>query len=497
MIYMVQPGDTLSGIAERFGVSLSQLLAANHQITDPNVIIVGQRITIPTAPMTPAPEIYIVQPGDTLFTIAQRFGVTLERLIMANPQITDPNRINVGQRINIPRAAPPPPSPETTVYVVQPGDTLFRIAQRFGFTVETLIRLNPGINPNLIYPGQRIQIPILTPPPPPPVLTPPGCVVFISDRSNRTEVWRSHPNGVNPLRLTQATEVPEQPITLPKWSPNGERIAFLAGRTLYISDACGQGIRRLISDVTGFSWSNDSTRIAYSNENGTFILDLTGAARLVSDRLFNPAWFPGDQRLAGYTTVQDLNYTVLAAVDITGENFRIFEDPIVPASELRIAPNGRYIATFLFRGSAFAITAGVWVYDIQLNTLLRLPGFEFRIDDQVRDLSYLGGWSPDSSRLVYTTLIDQNGLGQIRIASPQGAIIQQLTDGYYPIADWSSFPEWIIYSASAVPGTSPFEPTRPRNIFVRNLQTGQVIQATSQGDNTDPNWNQTICPPCS
>jgi spore coat assembly protein SafA len=136
--YIVQPGDTLSVIARRFGITLQQLLAANPQITDPNKIFPGQRINIPVD--TTPPSVYIVQPGDTLYLIARRFGITLDQLLAANPQITDPSRIFPGQRINIPTG--PPPS-GTTFYVVQRGDTLFGIAQRFGTTISVLLSLNP------------------------------------------------------------------------------------------------------------------------------------------------------------------------------------------------------------------------------------------------------------------------------------------------------------------------------------------------------------------
>ena len=97
-VYVVAPGDTLSGIAGRFGVMLGALEAANPQITDPNLIVPGQVIRIPTNTV-----IYTVQPGDTLSGIAgQFFGVTLAALEAANPQITDPNLIVSGQVIRIP-----------------------------------------------------------------------------------------------------------------------------------------------------------------------------------------------------------------------------------------------------------------------------------------------------------------------------------------------------------------------------------------------------------
>jgi LysM repeat protein len=97
-IDVVQPGDTLSGIASRFGITLGALEAANPQITNPDLIFPGQVVVIPTKTV-----VYTVQPGDTLSGIAaQFFGVTLDALEAANPQITNPDLIVPRQVIRIP-----------------------------------------------------------------------------------------------------------------------------------------------------------------------------------------------------------------------------------------------------------------------------------------------------------------------------------------------------------------------------------------------------------
>ena len=121
---------------------------------------------------------YTVQPGDTLTAIARRFNTTVPAIVAANPQITNPNLIYVGDVLIIPGEGgtppppPPPPPPSAGTYTVQAGDTLTAIAQRFNTTVNTLLQLNPQItNPNLIYIGQTINLPGGTggdPPPPPP-----------------------------------------------------------------------------------------------------------------------------------------------------------------------------------------------------------------------------------------------------------------------------------------------------------------------------------------
>jgi len=107
IIHIVQRGETMYSIARRYGVSMWTIARANG-ITNPNHIYVGQRLVIPTR--RPAGAVHIVQPGEILTRIAQRYGVDVWTLAQAN-NITNLNRIYVGQRLVIPGAAPPPVSP--------------------------------------------------------------------------------------------------------------------------------------------------------------------------------------------------------------------------------------------------------------------------------------------------------------------------------------------------------------------------------------------------
>lgn len=102
--YVVKPGDTLSGIADRFGISTSALLQANG-MRDPDKLAEGDRLVIPTsspaAASTPAPTIYVVKPGDTLSEIADRFGISASALLQANG-MSDPDKLGEGDRLVIP-----------------------------------------------------------------------------------------------------------------------------------------------------------------------------------------------------------------------------------------------------------------------------------------------------------------------------------------------------------------------------------------------------------
>src|SRR5689334_5802967 len=101
--YTVQPGDTLTSIAGQTGVSTTELARAND-IVDPNVIAAGQVLDVPVPVVAPKVSTYTVHSGDTLSAIATRTGVSAADLARANG-IADPNLIRIGQVLTVPGSA--------------------------------------------------------------------------------------------------------------------------------------------------------------------------------------------------------------------------------------------------------------------------------------------------------------------------------------------------------------------------------------------------------
>lgn len=168
--YVVQWGDTLYSIARRYGTTVSVLVSMNG-LTNPNYIYAGQVLYVPCpatvtpTPPTPVPGCsgfyYTVVYGDTLYSIARRYGTTVSAILAVN-YIPNPNYIYVGQRICIPGVTPGPVTPAPgcrAYYTVVPGDTLSGIAARYGTTYWAIAMANNIANPNLIYPGTTLCIP--------------------------------------------------------------------------------------------------------------------------------------------------------------------------------------------------------------------------------------------------------------------------------------------------------------------------------------------------
>ena len=177
-VVVVRPGETLSEIADRHGVSLTRLMQANG-ISNADLVVVGQRLTIPGSAAASRPTgaaTVTVQAGDTLSDIAAREGVGLSQLMQANG-ISNADLVVVGQRLSIPgrRAAAPAaaarPNQPTATYTVKSGEILSEIAARFNTSTERLIQLNAIRDPNLVISGTRLQVPV---PPRPPAPKPPA-----------------------------------------------------------------------------------------------------------------------------------------------------------------------------------------------------------------------------------------------------------------------------------------------------------------------------------
>jgi LysM repeat protein len=159
--WVVKSGDTLSRIASQWGVTVSALAATNG-ISNPDLIHVGQIIHRPgSTGAAPAPTAsgatYVVRSGDTLSGIASLHGTSVAVLVALN-HIANPDRIQVGQVITLPTAGPATP-PAARVYVVQPGDTLGKIAAKLAYPggYVALAARNGISNPNLIKVGEQIH----------------------------------------------------------------------------------------------------------------------------------------------------------------------------------------------------------------------------------------------------------------------------------------------------------------------------------------------------
>jgi murein DD-endopeptidase MepM/ murein hydrolase activator NlpD len=164
LVHVVQAGETLFAIARQYGVTVDAIVAANG-LSNPDQIEVGQRLLVPDvggdarAGEGEMPvSTYTVQPGDTLTLLARRYGTSAEALSQLN-RLTNPNLIYVGQVLLVPGAEDERAPLSGEVYVVQAGDTIARIASRYGVSVWAIAQANQVANLNVIYVGQRLLIP--------------------------------------------------------------------------------------------------------------------------------------------------------------------------------------------------------------------------------------------------------------------------------------------------------------------------------------------------
>lgn len=181
--YTVRPGDTITSIANRFGLRTVDVLTWNG-LTWRSVIYPGQKLSLSgaSAPVTPvappkAPSstTHVVVAGDTIFAIAKKYATTVDKVLAANG-LSRASVIYPGQKLavsgtsaapaaSVAPASPPPVTTGGKTHAVTAGDTLFGIAQKYGTTVSKLYSLNGLAAGSIIYPGQKITVSAPTPAP--------------------------------------------------------------------------------------------------------------------------------------------------------------------------------------------------------------------------------------------------------------------------------------------------------------------------------------------
>jgi spore germination protein len=141
-IYVVEPGDSVWKIAESYHVPPETIIEANG-LVNPDALVVGEALVIPMED-----AVHIVQPGETLWSIARSYGLSVQDLLQNN-SIVNPDSIYAGQAIYIP----------VLRYRVAAGDTLWKIARRYNISEQDLARINDITNPNNLAVGTVLILP--------------------------------------------------------------------------------------------------------------------------------------------------------------------------------------------------------------------------------------------------------------------------------------------------------------------------------------------------
>ena len=156
--YIVQKGDSLYSIANKLGTTVSELKKENNLTS--NTLQIGQVLRIPSKEVYEGEtNIYTVKSGDSLYKIAQNNNTTVDEIKRLN-NLTS-NILSVGQVLKLPTTSSETPSSNTVDYTVKSGDSLYKIANQYNVTVDAIKRAN-NLTTNTLQIGQVLRIPLGT-----------------------------------------------------------------------------------------------------------------------------------------------------------------------------------------------------------------------------------------------------------------------------------------------------------------------------------------------
>lgn len=319
------------------------------------------------------PVYHVVKVGQNLTQIARYYGVSVQAISRAN-NLWNPNLIYTGQHLLIPGRCqqPPPPSTSscTTIHVVKRGEYLKVIAARYGTSVTAIVRLNGIRNPNLIYPGQRLRIPVKCKPTPPKATPTPKPGTTTGPWTG--QYWTNRYFSGNPKFTTRynrvnfnwGTKGPGSGVAGTNFSARFVRTRYLDAGTYRFYAQVDDGVRVWVDNVLIIDQWHDSPPKLYtadrqlSSGNHTFQIDYyqnQGTAQMIfwpelvngkaawKAEFFNNKELSGDPKVVRHYNAINFNWGKNApAPGITADHF-----------------STRFTGEFYFVGGKYQFTATV------------------------------------------------------------------------------------------------------------------------------------------
>ena len=154
-VYIVKSGDSLYSIAKKYDITVDDLIEYNNLST--TNLSIGQQLLIPAVTVEEGQyDTYVVKSGDTLYQIASRYNTSVNELMSINNLSS--NILSIGQKLLVPQITTQPPVGNEITYTVKSGDNLYSIANKYGISVNELKNYN-NLTSNLLSIGQILKIP--------------------------------------------------------------------------------------------------------------------------------------------------------------------------------------------------------------------------------------------------------------------------------------------------------------------------------------------------
>lgn len=435
--YIVTKGDTLYSISKRFYTTVANLINLNPGI-NPNILYLGQRINVPQI-VSPRPTYYIVRTGETLSDIAKRYNLSENILLDANLKYLSPQEVKAGDKIVIPSLYP---APGVITYLVKPGETLYSIANKFNTTIAFLLRINPKIpNSGYLIAWNDIFVPLNI------SSIPNWCFYNVESTDDISNIYRYDAYGANKTFMSTIGYPYPSISHNAKIYVYSKIIPANIILHDICSDLTKVLVSGMITFGLSFSY-NDARVVFTSEDGALYAVDVTGLLREIYDKSMNirrAVFLPGDKQLVGGVDFDtgyipegakySVHYDIIATFNENGSNFKRFDDFYVePYSKFTFSQDGRYIVAKMTTNNTPVIL------DLWTGNYSMLPTYS-RMGTWAPDKSLLSMVSynytnPKLNYIIY--IVDPFG----RIV--KGLTPRNFPDE----VRWTPSPDWLYYSSN-------------------------------------------------